>query len=112
VVSYSNLMELTVAKKTEIEKLNESIATICETLLTLDAGISELKSAVNVLRLHAAMQLTPANPLDGLKALLALQKKAVESDPHAQENKEGKLSPCHGINNLAALMSEVYLCPH
>lgn len=76
--------------KTDIEKLNEGIAALSEAILTLDAGISELTSAVNVLQVHAATQLTPGNPLDGLKALRALQKKAVESDPRAQENKQAR----------------------
>jgi hypothetical protein len=83
-------MELIVPNNTEVEKLNQQIATILKSLLTLDAGISELKSAVKVLQVHAATQLTPGNPLDGLKVLRALQKKAVESDPHAQENKEAR----------------------
>jgi hypothetical protein len=36
------------------------------------------------------MQINPDNPLDGLKALRALQKQVVENDPHAQENKEAR----------------------
>jgi hypothetical protein len=76
--------------KTDIEKLNEIIATMGEAILTLAAGISELKSAVNLLQVHAATQITPANPKAGIKVLQALQKKMVENDPHAQETKEAR----------------------
>jgi hypothetical protein len=72
----------------EIEKLDRAVATIGKQLLLLDAAISQLKSAVNILEIHAAIQIAPGNPLDGLKALRALQKKAIESDPHAQENRQ------------------------
>jgi hypothetical protein len=83
-------MELTVAKKTELEQLKEGIATIAENVLILDAAVSELKTAVAVLQILAARQLRPGRLQDGLKALEALQKQAIESDPHARENKEAR----------------------
>jgi len=57
-------------------------------ILTLNAALSELKAAVRVLQVFAANQLRPNDPQDALKAIRTLTKKSLESDPHAQENKD------------------------
>jgi hypothetical protein len=64
--------------------------TLGNQLLILNAALSEVKAAVMILQVRAAMQMNSGNPLDGLKGLLALQRQVVESDPGAQENKEAR----------------------
>jgi hypothetical protein len=59
-------------------------------LLTVDAALSELRSALRVLEAVVAKQLSPGNPLAGIQALWALQQTVTEQDPHARESKKAR----------------------
>jgi len=72
------------------EEVEQSILAIGTEILTIEATLSELKVAVNILLNHAATQMRPNDPMDALKTLRTLQKKALESDPHAQEIKNAQ----------------------
>jgi hypothetical protein len=72
-----------------IEKFQKAIFTLGKQIIAIDEAIGSLRASVNVLKVYAANQLSPENPVEGLKQLSILEKKiAPVSDPNAKERTE------------------------
>jgi hypothetical protein len=72
------------------EEIEQSILTIGTAILTMEATLSELSATVNILLNQVANDMRPDDPMGALKILHTRQKKALESDPHAQEIKTAR----------------------
>jgi RecB family exonuclease len=69
------------------EKFKNFVATFSEQFVTLAGQLAELRSAVTVMKIYAATQLSPDDPAEALKQFLNLEKILLERDSNEQERK-------------------------
>lgn len=72
------------------EELIERFRQITEHLISVGRDLSELKACANVLRIHAALQLSPDDPQAALAKFQKLEKALLDSDPNEQERKKAE----------------------
>jgi hypothetical protein len=72
-----------------IEKLRQAFLSLTQQLLNLDAAIADIRSALHVLRISVATQMSPDDPSAALKQLVHLEKMvAATTDPNRKARKE------------------------
>jgi hypothetical protein len=67
-----------------IEKLEKAFIALGKQVAVLAENLETIRAAVSVLRLHAATQLRPDSPLDGVKILQGLEKPFLD-EKYAQD---------------------------
>jgi len=71
-----------------LAKLQNGLVNFGEQLLRLANQVAQLEAAVNVLKILAISQLSPDDPLAGLKQLQGLEKILIAADPQDQARRK------------------------
>ena len=70
------------------QTIKKHFATLTEQFIAMGSQLAELRASVNVLKVLEAIRMSPADPVEGLKALRQLEEKQQSLDPQAQEAKK------------------------